>query len=327
MKYFSFIFFLVLIASCKEKENTYSADRAIAVQESHPGKTMLETYCYACHDPEATMDERLAPPMVAVKMHYLDEDTSKEEFLETFTSWMKEPSEDKSKMPGALRKFGLMPYTPYPDDVIQKIGDYLFEFDIESPERFEEHRQQEKRKHKQTRKRMGQEKGERMGDTSKNLEERGMEIAMSTKGVLGKNLIGTIKKKGTAAALEFCNLKAFPLTDSMSTVHQATIKRVSDRYRNPDNKANEKELAIIEQYKKIISEGSDIKPILDTTGEQVSFYYPIVTNDLCLQCHGIPNKSIKQETLKSLSNLYPNDLATGYQANQVRGIWSIQFDK
>ena len=169
--------------------------------------------------------------------------------------------------------------------------------------------------------------GKGMEDVSKTLEERGMEIAMTTKGVLGKNLIGTINKKGTAAALEFCNLKAYPLTDSMATVHKASIKRVSDRYRNPENKANEKEMEIIEHYKKIISEGSDIIPILETAGEQVSFYYPIVTNDMCLQCHGIPNESIKRETLKSLSNLYSNDRATGYQANQVRGIWSIQFDK
>ena len=48
---------------------------------------------------------------------------------------------------------------------------------------------------------------------------------------------------------------------------------------------------------------------------------------MCLQCHGKPNQDIKRPTLNSLANLYPEDKATGYSINQVRGIWSISFDK
>jgi hypothetical protein len=61
---------------------------------------------------------------------------------------------------------------------------------------------------------------------------------MKTKQELGKNLMQAIQTKGTAGALEFCNIKALPITDSMSNVLNASIKRVSDLERNPKNKAN-----------------------------------------------------------------------------------------
>lgn len=43
-----------------------------------------------------------------------------------------------------------------------------------------------------------------------------------------------IQQKGTIAALDFCNVQAIPLTNSMSTHYNAVIKRVSDRNRNPN---------------------------------------------------------------------------------------------
>ena len=61
--------------------------------------------------------------------------------------------------------------------------------------------------------------------------------------------------------------------------------------------------------------------------EKAKFYYPIKTNSMCLQCHGKPNSNIKSNTLNKIKNLYPNDLATGYNENEIRGIWSITFNK
>ena len=69
------------------------------------------------------------------------------------------------------------------------------------------------------------------------LEERGLKIALETKAVLGKNLMGKIQKEGTLAAFKFCNVKAIPLTDSMSIANNVNIKRVSDKPRNLKNKA------------------------------------------------------------------------------------------
>jgi len=157
------------------------------------------------------------------------------------------------------------------------------------------------------------------------LAQIGLNIAFTTKAQLGKNLMGTMKEKGVIEALQFCNIKAIPLTDSMATVHQAIIKRVSDKTGNTNNKANEIELKNIEHFKSVLAKNEEIIPIVETNNDSVNFYYPIVTNAMCLQCHGNPEKDLNPDLLASINKLYPNDKALGYSENQVRGIWSIQF--
>lgn len=113
----------------------------------------------------------------------------------------------------------------------------------------------------------------------------------------------------------------------MATKFNASIKRVSDKPRNPANTANEQELKVIEKYKKMVADKAEINPIVEEHNGGVQFYYPITTNSMCLQCHGKPAEQINPATLKKLSELYPADKAVGYDIDQVRGIWSIQFKK
>ena len=159
-----------------------------------------------------------------------------------------------------------------------------------------------------------------------NYAEIGMNIALNTKAQLGKNLIGTIQKEGTVNALKFCNIKAYPLTDSMSIAFNTKIKRVSDLPRNTDNTANEIELAHINTFKNKLDNGEKIEPIINKKLNSVHFYAPIITDQLCLQCHGNIGTDIKPNVLKAIDSLYPNDMAKGYALNQVRGIWSIEMD-
>ena len=136
---------------------------------------------------------------------------------------------------------------------------------------------------------------------NKSYSEIGLEYALSTKAELGKNLMGKIQKEGTLAALKFCNLKAYPLTGSMSVVHNATIKRVSDKPRNPKNTANSKEKAYIKIFEADVMANTESDPIVVEAKEKVKFYYPIKTNSMCLQCHGNPSSEIKPITLKEIN--------------------------
>ena len=206
----------------------------------------------------------------------------------------------------------------------------MFDYDIDQPEWFEDHFNEERGmgKGKGNGKGNGKEKMQTSTDNQDlTYEEKGLKYALGTKAVLGKNLMGTIQKKGTLAAVEFCNINAFPLTDSMSVVYNANIKRVSDKPRNPNNQANSIELQHIEAFKKVVANNQEPKPILEETDELVNFYYPITTNSMCLQCHGTPNKELDSEAYKTIKALYPKDLAIGYDVNQVRGIWKVTFDK
>lgn len=163
-------------------------------------------------------------------------------------------------------------------------------------------------------------------DTIDYLKE-GQQIATQSQMVLGQNLMKAIKSRGTEYAVGFCSNEAIHLTDSMALELNAKVKRVSDKHRNPNNKANEEELAYIEQAKTILSEGKTIKPQLSEVGNKRIGYYPILTDKRCMQCHGMPESEISPTTLSKLSDLYPNDLAKGYAPEQLRGIWVVEMDK
>lgn len=329
MKHFFFLgISLLLFISCNQKKTQvyqtgYSSNTTIS--QDNAGKKLMETKCYVCHNPSTNHDGRIAPPMVAIKSHYLTDATTKEEFADAIREFVQQPSEENSKMRGAVRRFGVMPYQPFNEEEIRQIADYMYEYKIDEPEWFKKHIEEEsngKMKYRNDGKKMGATNAEE----NKSPAEKGLEYALNTKKELGKNLMGAIQKKGTVEAVEFCNVRAYPITDSMATTQNATIKRVSDKPRNPNNRASTKELKIIEQFKEAVATGEDYQPVTEVENGRNTVYYPIITNSMCLQCHGIPNKTIQPETLTTINDLYPNDKATGYDINQVRGMWAIEFD-
>lgn len=334
MKIVYLLAILLLITGCKDAKNSEytKADKTdtldVIASESHPGRKIMETECYICHNPKASEEGMIAPPIIAIKKHYINEETTKEQFQYDLVSWINNPSEEKSKMPGALKKFGIMPLQPFPEDKIKWIAEYIYDYEIDEPDWFEEHYQ--KGRGNGRGKGMGKGKQMRKGigrnDAPEDYSDIGLKYALSTKAQLGKNLMKAIQEKGTVGAVKFCNIEAMKLADSMSVMHNAIIKRVSDKARNPKNMANAKELGHIAAFKESLKAGSEIDPIVEEINGEVNFYYPITTNTMCLQCHGTPNEQITATTLTALNKLYPEDKATGYDVGQVRGIWSINFE-
>lgn len=160
----------------------------------------------------------------------------------------------------------------------------------------------------------------------KSLEE-GLSFAMQTQKVLAGNLMNEIKTKGTVGAVTFCSAKAYPLTDSMALALNAQIKRVSDQPRNPNNKANQQEAAYIAKSKEFLKKGEIAEPIMTEINGKMVGYYPIITNQACLQCHGGQGTEVLSETLLQIEDLYPNDKAIDYKINELRGIWVVEMNK
>ena len=168
-----------------------------------------------------------------------------------------------------------------------------------------------------------------VSDSINNLKrlETGQGFAQKTQKVLGKNLLNAIKTKGTEHAVSFCKDEAYPLTDSMALVLNAQIKRVTDKARNPENIATGEELDYILKSKGLIAKGENVKPeIKDMNGKSIA-YYPIMTNQMCMQCHGKTNTEVLSNTLSKIKTLYPNDKAVGYKVNELRGIWVVEMNK
>ena len=153
----------------------------------------------------------------------------------------------------------------------------------------------------------------------------GKEISQLT----GKTLVGKVKKAikedGPFEAIDFCKLKAYPLTDSLSKMHQAEISRVAIKYRNPDNEADEKEKKVINEYIKQLSQNKELKPLVKEEKEIIHYYAPIKVESACLTCHGNPGSDIPDTLYNHIKNLYPDDLAIEFKEGDIRGIWSIRF--
>jgi len=89
------------------------------------------------------------------------------------------------------------------------------------------------------------------------------------------------------------------------------------------NTADFEELKIIGQMKAEHQTEKSIKPVVSKKENAIIAYYPIITQPLCLQCHGAPGKEINPETVEVIAQLYPLDRAIGYQTNEVRGLWKV----
>jgi hypothetical protein len=132
---------------------------------------------------------------------------------------------------------------------------------------------------------------------------------------------------GIENALRYCNERAYPITDSLSQANEVSIHRISDKNRNPRNQASEMEKFLIKGFGIDLSEGNDLTPKLVLKDDSVIFYKPIITQALCLNCHGVPGKDITFSNDSIIQKLYPKDKAVDYQVNQIRGLWRIGFKK
>ena len=161
----------------------------------------------------------------------------------------------------------------------------------------------------------------------KTYTNQGKEIAQATQKTLGTNLMQKMKKGGVQAAIPFCNSMANPLTEEMSKKYDVEIKRTSDKIRNESNGSTLQESEVIKQYKNLLSNKKDLTPMvkLDKSGKP-HFYAPILMQKKCLACHGTIGKSITKQADSIIKTFYPNDIATGYNEGDLRGVWSITFN-
>ena len=152
-------------------------------------------------------------------------------------------------------------------------------------------------------------------------------IAMNSQKALGGKLKAKLAEGGPIHALEFCSLQAIPITDSLSDAQEVTIRRVTDKTRNAANIADDKELDYINFVKEQLKNGEIPTPNAQILSDKNVAYFPIITNAMCLQCHGQKGNTLADATYQKIQELYPDDMATGYADEELRGIWVIEMLK
>ncbi len=99
------------------------------------GYELMVQKCYICHfgkpDPERK-EEMIAPPMLRVQEHYKPAYPNKDEFVTAVLDYFKNPSQEKTLMPGAVKKFNLMPKLLYDDSDVRLIAETLYNYDFGS---------------------------------------------------------------------------------------------------------------------------------------------------------------------------------------------------
>jgi len=104
-------------------------------------ENLLKTRCYVCHTEkpgEVPENQMKAPPMWGVRMHYIRRYPDKTVFIQRIKEWVKHPEKSKSLMPGAIKRFGLMPALPYPDEELTRIAEAIYH--LPKPSMMQRHR-------------------------------------------------------------------------------------------------------------------------------------------------------------------------------------------
>lgn len=168
---------------------------------------------------------------------------------------------------------------------------------------------------------------------TKEEREKAVEIgnrAVSTlMGELKKNLGMALKEGGFPKAISFCSQKAEELTQKVNReLVVVRVKRVSDRFRNPENRPDKTDLAVIEYFKRKLKEGK-LPPyyikVVERNGKRYVLYYkPIRVAPFCLNCHGDP-KRMNPEVLRILRERYPEDRALNYKPGDLRGVFKVKI--
>jgi hypothetical protein len=153
-------------------------------------------------------------------------------------------------------------------------------------------------------------------------QKKGSETATLAQSVLLANVGQAIQKGGTVYAIEFCNLKASVIIDSLNKANNCIISRVSNKNRNSENGLKTESDKILWP----IFERGVINDTLIHENQKLVYYKSIKTGfPACLKCHGVIGTDIDFITAEKLKNMYPADLATGYKLNDFRGLWKIEF--
>lgn len=137
MKKITILFLLSLsISACSKKESPQSVSTTEMQDTSTPptqGERFIKSQCYVCHHPTAPEDNRTAPTLYEIKQIYLQSNISEEQFVKEFVDFTHQPSQEKSKMKEAVKKYGLMPNNGFNREDVEAIAKYIYKNDLPKP--------------------------------------------------------------------------------------------------------------------------------------------------------------------------------------------------
>jgi len=134
-----------------------------------------------------------------------------------------------------------------------------------------------------------------------------------------------IAEEGPLGAIHICATHAPGIAERLQEQH-ITVKRTSDRLRNPENAPDiweQRILTFFEQEREAGADSANLEfyaQFIDERGTVFRYARAIPTGAECLMCHG---DNLAPDIAAELARRYPEDKAKGYMAGDIRGMVSI----
>ncbi len=142
-----------------------------------------------------------------------------------------------------------------------------------------------------------------------------------------KNILQTsMKASGPMDTISVCNTTALQISNKISEAKGLSVARTSLKYRNQENKPDEWEKSVLEQFEQRKAKGEAVKTmdyseLTELDGKKVFRYMKAIpTAEVCLKCHG---SNVAPPIAAKINSLYPDDKATGFKMGDIRGAFTV----
>jgi hypothetical protein len=159
------------------------------------------------------------------------------------------------------------------------------------------------------------------------LVEQAKAVVKEFGGTLKAELQAAVKEGGAINALDVCHTKAPEIAQEMSAKNGVSLSRVSLKNRNPEMglpNGWQREILNSFEARKSAGEPADqlaFAEVVDMgSGKEFRFMKAIPAGEVCLACHG---EKIQPEVQQKISELYPDDQATGFKEGDLRGAFVL----
>lgn len=147
--------------------------------------------------------------------------------------------------------------------------------------------------------------------------ERAREALAPFKEQLVDALMGSLGEGGPENAIRICRERAPEIAAELS-VNGVRMGRTSHKTRNPANAPEPWAEPLLAAY---LEEPTNPKPRAVWVNEStIGYVEPIYVVHFCLSCHG---PSVEPALLEEIRRLYPDDQATGFRTDDLRGLFWV----
>jgi len=153
---------------------------------------------------------------------------------------------------------------------------------------------------------------------------KGDSIVKLTFDTLRSALQQSMKEKGVAGAIEYCNINAYAIT-SLYAKENIMIRRTAEKYRNPGNAPDSIERKVFAHYTSLLKNKQPLENVVLESSGNIHYFKPIILQTMCRNCHGIAGSDIQPLVVDQIKRRYPTDMATGFSEGDLRGMWHIRF--